>query len=250
MQAIEVNGKPITTEEIYQEMQFFPSDSPDEAITAASRSLVISELLRQRAEALGLALDKDEQWLDDLLAGEAPAREPDQTEVQRFYEAQPEQFSSSPLAEVRHILLGVAPDDVAGRDQRREEGMALIRHLLESPKDFERLARKHSDCPSKETGGSLGQISREQTVPEFEKAVFRAEPGLMDRPVETRYGVHVVWVDRIIPGRQLPLDMVEPRIREYLKERSERQALSDYLHRLVEAAQIQGIEMEQAPLIQ
>lgn len=250
MQSITVNGSRISSDQIYQEMQFFPSNTPEAAIEAASRSLVINELLRQRAVDLGLEIDPEECWMDELIGREAPGQRPTEAECRRFYESQPEAFCSSPLAEVRHILLGVSPEDASGRDQRRAEAQALIQRLQESPDDFGRLAGKHSDCPSRGTGGSLGQISRDQTVPEFEKAVFRSRPGLMGRPLETRYGVHVVWVDRLVSGEQLPFEMVRERIETYLQERASRQAISDYLNQLVEAAQIEGIVLSTTPLVQ
>lgn len=250
MQAIHVNGVTISPEQVFQEMQYFPAETPDLAIQAAGRSLVINELLRQRAKAHDLLLDTEEEWVDRLMALEAPFAAPSESECERYYEAHTEQFSSSPLAEARHILLAAAPDDVKARDERRAQAEALIRRLQESLEEFATLARKHSDCPSKETGGSLGQISRGQTVPEFEKALFRASPGLMDRPLETRYGVHVVFIERLLPGRPLPFVQVREQIRHYLQERSERMAIADYLARLMDEADIQGLDLTLQPLVQ
>ena len=59
---------------------------------------------------------------------------------------------------------------------------------------FAELARQHSACPSKEQGGALGQISKGQTVPEFERQLFRLPAGLCPQPLESRYGFHLVTV--------------------------------------------------------
>ena len=89
---------------------------------------------------------------------------------------------SSALLEVRHILLGCAPDDEEGGIFNKEKSAILI-DALRGGENFAVLAREESACPSKEVGGSLGQISRRQTVPEFERQVFAAEPSLLPRVI-------------------------------------------------------------------
>lgn len=250
MTSIRVNGVEISPEKIYQEMQLFPSTSREDAEKAAGRALVISELLRQRGEQLSIEAENEDAMIEQLLALEVDLTEPSDEEVHRYYLSHSEEFSSSPLAEVNHILLGVAPDDLKGREDKRREARALIDRLQSEPDQFERLAAKFSDCPSRETGGSLGQITRGQTVPEFEKVIFRSAPGLMTEPLESRYGVHVVWIQRQVPGAVLPLDAVSKTIFSYLKDRAERHAVADYLYRLVEQASIEGIDLSPDPLIQ
>ncbi|WP_020407634.1 peptidylprolyl isomerase [Hahella ganghwensis] len=250
MNAITVNGIEITSDQIYTEMQFFPADSVETAQSAASRSLIIKELLCQRAKALGLNAENSDELLEILIAREVSTPKPTEEECERFYASHPQEFSSSPLVEARHILLGAAPDDAKLRSERLSQAEALIARLKDSPEDFSKLAEKFSDCPSKATGGSLGQVSQGQTVAEFEKALFRADTGLLSQPVESRYGVHVIWVDRSIPGQSLPYEMVVETIRKYLEELGERQTIADYLRRLADEAEISGYEMEASPLIQ
>src|SRR5690606_52936 len=97
---------------------------------------------------------------------------------------------------------------------------AAIAELVRQPERFAEMARALSACPSAATGGSLGQIATGQTAPEFEAALAGLAPQtLCPHPVETRYGVHVVRLDRKIPGRTLPFELVRQRIAEYLAER-------------------------------
>ncbi|OZG72334.1 parvulin peptidyl-prolyl isomerase [Hahella sp. CCB-MM4] len=250
MNSILVNGTEITPDQIYSEMQFFPSTTVDDAQQAATRSLVIKELLCQRADSLGLKADNTDDLLEMLIEKEVEIPHPTEEECVRFYDSHPVEFSSSPLVEARHILLGAAPDDAKKRSDSVAQAEALIKRLEESPDEFAKLAEKFSECPSKATGGSLGQVSQGQTVAEFEKVLFRAETGLMRHPVESRYGVHVVYIDRSIPGQQLPYEMVVETIRHYLEERAERQAVADYLRRLADSAEIEGYEIAESPLIQ
>jgi len=94
---------------------------------------------------------------------------------------------------------------------------------------------------------------RGQTLPEFETFLFALEEGqLSSVPVKTRYGIHVLRLDRRVAGRTLPFDLVETRIAGFLAEASWRRAVSQYIKILVGRAEINGIDLEgaQSPLVQ
>jgi peptidyl-prolyl cis-trans isomerase C len=71
-------------------------------------------------------------------------------------------------------------------------------------------------------------------------------------PVESRYGFHVVRLDRRIEGRELPFEMVHARIAEYLDEMVRRRALQQYVSVLAGRAVVTGIDLAPAagPLVQ
>jgi peptidyl-prolyl cis-trans isomerase C len=75
---------------------------------------------------------------------------------------------------------------------------ALAKDLLtqiQGGADFAELARKHSSCPSKAKGGSLGTFKPGQMVPEFNDAVFsKANVGEVYGPVKTQFGHHLILV--------------------------------------------------------
>lgn len=80
----------------------------------------------------------------------------------------------------------------------RNRAEAVLDTLVQGIKTFEELARAHSDDPgSREQGGSLGWFRRGQMVPAFEDAVFSLRQGAVSRVVESRFGLHVIRVDRI-----------------------------------------------------
>ncbi len=87
---------------------------------------------------------------------------------------------------------------------------------------------------------------------EFERQVFAAEQGLMMRPVESRYGFHVVDVVRTVEGSQLPFDMVQEKIAGYLQEKVKRKATAQYIGQLLAAAKIEGYQFDvtASPLMQ
>ena len=62
-------------------------------------------------------------------------------------------------------------------------------------------------------------------------------------PVETRYGFHVIRLDRHVPGRQLPFEIARERIAAYLAERSQRLAIAQFVARLAARADVAGVEL-------
>ncbi len=100
-------------------------------------------------------------------------------------------------------------------------------------------------------GGSLGQIGPGDTTPEFEAALKALTPGVISEPVETRYGVHLIRVNRHVEGRTLPFEAVRDQIAAYLADHVTRAAHAQYIA-LIGRADIQGIALGGAdsPLVQ
>lgn len=255
--AIRVNQCIISGEKISAEMQYHPADTHRKALLNAAESLIINELLRQRATELQLVVSRnplnasDNDFIDALLAADITLPKASESECEHYYQHNTSRFFSSPLLEVRHILLASAADDEEGRVAGKDQASALITALKKGA-DFAVLARSESACPSKDVGGSLGQISKGQTVPEFERQVFSAGPGLMPRPVESRYGFHIVLIDRKIAGVQLPYAVVKEKIADYLNEKVRTKAIAQYIHRLIARADIEGYDfgLSASPLMQ
>lgn len=216
----------------------------DERRQAAARNLVIRELLRQRAGAAGLDTEADlDAALDELVSREVEIPELDEQSCRRYYESNPERFCTPVRAEVRHILLAAAPDDVEGRARAEARARELLAVLQAELSVFAGLATQYSACPSNDDGGYLGMIERGQTVPEFEDVVLRLEPGLAGRPVESRYGFHVVEILSRAGGEPLAYGQVRHLVAEYVRERAWRRAVSQYIGRLAAAAEIRGVDL-------
>lgn len=263
-QIVTVNAVVIPKAAIAREIQNHPASTPVGAWKAAARALAIRELLLQEGKRLQVAATPacdaegrretdDEALINALVAQEVKVPDAGDADCQRYYDQNRARFRSPDIFEAAHILLPAAPKDTIARDEARLQAEALIELLAATPENFAALALAHSACPSCEVGGNLGQIGPGQTVAEFESALAQMLPGKVHgKPVETRYGFHVVYMARREPGRQLAFDMVRDRIAAYLSERVHRTAVRQYISLLAGRAVIDGIDLASSdtPLLQ
>lgn len=218
----------------------------------ATELAAVEELLRQRAVATGLlAADEADAGaianaIEDLLAREVTIPDPSEAELRRYYDGHPLEFHSNDLVNARHILFQVTP--AVNVPQIRARAEATLNTLLREPERFADLARELSNCPSGEQGGNLGQIGRGDTVPEFERALFKlGAKGVQRDLVKTRFGFHIIAVDQYIPGEKIPFEAVRDRIAERLRERVEERALRQYVSVLAGAAAVVGVDLGASP---
>ena len=241
---VSVNGVAIARDAIQREMQHHPAEKPIAAWQQAARALVIRELLLQRAKHLGLP--------PEPICDEAGRRETDDEALMR---AVVEQEVTVPDAGRRDLpallrakqralpiaryLRGVAYPvcSAAGRPGRLCRGARGCQHRPRKASGRSEFlcdaAKAYSKCPSAEQGGNLGQITSGQTTPEFERALLALAPGeICTEPVATRYGFHIIRLERKIDGRVLPYEVVAEHIADYLRESVQRRANAQYVARL------------------
>ena len=87
-----------------------------------------------------------------------------------------------PRASARHILVS------------SEAKCLELKAAIEAGADFAQLARDNSTCPSGRQGGDLGSFGRGQMVREFDEVVFSAPIGVVQGPVKTQFGYHLLEV--------------------------------------------------------
>jgi peptidyl-prolyl cis-trans isomerase C len=252
--AVSVNGVTIARDEIVREMQHHAAPKPIAAWQQAARALVIRELLLQEARRLAIApqpLSQDgrretdeEAMLRGLIDREVVVPEADDETCRRYYERHQAQFRSPDIYEASHILFAALPSDTTAYAQARADAEGVLAALIERPETFATMAGAYSRCPSAAQGGNLGQITTGQTTPEFEQALTALEPGqLCEAPVATRYGFHIIRLERKHDGGVLPYEAVAGRIADYLNESVRRRADAQYIARLISAAKIEGIDL-------
>jgi peptidyl-prolyl cis-trans isomerase C len=168
----------------------------------------------------------------------------DASACRRYYDLNRRRFRSADIFEVSHILFAARKDDAPSFDRARAAANTALELLAREPERFAELARAQSTCPSAAAGGNLGQITAGETTPEFEAAMKDLEPGAMtEHPVETRYGLHIIRLERKIAGRELPFELVRERVADYLADRVHRIAVAQYVARLAGRAVIEGVAL-------
>jgi peptidyl-prolyl cis-trans isomerase C len=195
----------------------------------------IRNRLVERARALGLQDETEERLIDSLLEREVQAPLPTEDDCRRYYVEHRELFRSGDLLEADHILFAVT--EHTPLVPLRQRAQQVLDEALAEPARFASLAAAHSNCPSAQVGGNLGQLTRSEVVPEFWQAIARfPDTGILSTLVESRYGLHVVRVTRRVEGRALPFDAVRPQIAARLAGRNLQRALREYAHALMHEA--------------
>jgi peptidyl-prolyl cis-trans isomerase C len=255
-QPVTVNGTLIGRDRIAREAQHHPAATPVASWRQAAQALIVRELLLQEARRRGIAAEpladdegrretEDEALIRTLIETDVSVPAPDADSCRRYFEANRRRFRSADIFGAAHILIAGRRDDPKAFRAARLKSKAVLAELQSTPERFAALAEQHSACPSAAQGGNLGQITRGQTVPEFEKALMAMVPGeiFCSAPVASRYGFHIIRLDRRIEGRALDFAAVADQIADYLAERSRRTATAQYIARLVSRATIGGIEV-------
>jgi len=104
----------------------------------------------------------------------------------------PEKISAS------HILIsyeGSERSEVKGvtKEQAKEKAENVLSQVLTTPENFAELAKEHSDGPSKDKGGDLGEFKFEGMAEAFSKAAFDLKVNEITQSiVETPFGFHII----------------------------------------------------------
>lgn len=244
-----VNGHEFSDAEIAAVLpEFQDSDNPQRQATT---SLIIRRVLLDEARSLGLYADDEQSLLDLLLEQEVAYPQASAEECQRYYQNHPDKFRVGDLVEASHILFQVT--DKVDLPALRAHANVILQQVLAQPERFAELAQANSNCPSAQVGGNLGQLSRGDCVPEFDRAIFNAEAhSTIAQLVESRFGLHIIQLGRKQAGTLLPLAQVQSQIANALEQASYNRALQQYLKLALGRAQISGIELDVAdsPLLQ
>lgn len=210
-----VNGKEITQNDV---LKFLNDIGPQVAMQFQSPEgiqRVVDELVNQELlylDAKENQFDEEESFaqmmdetkvtmlksyaLNKLIANEEASIE----ELREFYDSHKEHFIKNETAIASHILV-----------DEENQAKDIIQEINDGL-SFEEAAKKYSSCPSKEAGGSLGEFSKGQMVPEFEEVAFNMEEGTISEPIKTQFGYHIIKLDERKPGGTQTFDEVRDQI--------------------------------------
>lgn len=141
-------------------------------------------------------------------------------DAKKYYDENKDAFAVPPTVSARHILVDT------------EEEANKVKEEIDNGLSFADAAMKYSKCPSKEQGGNLGEFSKGMMVPEFEKASFEAEVGILSAPVKTQFGYHLIIVDSKNEGTVKSFEEVKNSIINELMKKNQHKKYEDLLHQL------------------
>lgn len=252
-----VNGETVPSAQVAAETQNHdgPKGKPGIAWRKAANALAVRTVLLQEARKRGIKAqaqsvapgryETDEEalvrgLLEDAVVADAPSDE----DVRREWQRDPSRFRTPPLWEVSHILVSCDPTDEEDTRKAKVRASVLNDFAVSDPGAFASLAKRESDCPSRDNGGSLGQLRPGDSVPEFEVALRDLSGGAVTRkPVLTRHGWHIIKMDAVAEGAVLPFDAVKKKISDAMEKASWARAAKDFVQTLVASAEISGADL-------
>lgn len=162
-----------------------------------------------------LRVDMGIEKLLQAVATETPP--PDDAQLKKVFDENPDLFSVKETASASHILVRVAanapPADVAAAEKKIK---AIRDTVVGKSKDtFTQVAIEKSEDPSvKINKGDLGTFERRQMLPELGDAAFKLKEGQVSDVVRTDKGFHVLFGQGVVQGKKRTFDESKAEILE------------------------------------
>ena len=174
-------------------------------------------------EALALGLDRDDTIVRrrmrqkiEFLSEDLAAAEPGDADLESWLAAHREAFRQEPRVAFRQVYLS--------RDRRgeavRADALRLLAELRAADADLDPAAQGDPlPLPAETDALSASDVSR-LFGGAFSARLFELEPGRWEGPVESAYGLHLVFVRERVEGRDPTLAEVREAVaREWLADR-------------------------------
>jgi parvulin-like peptidyl-prolyl isomerase len=123
--------------------------------------------------------------------------------LQKYFDRYPREFDGSELR-VAQILFKVPADaDEMALAAAQDQAAKLKAEIAAGKLTFAAAAKQHSQAPSAAMGGDIGWIERRRPMPEdFSKTAFALKPGEVSQPLVSPFGVHLINVLEVKPGKK------------------------------------------------
>lgn len=151
------------------------------------------------------------------------------SEIEDRYNNNLSKYETEKTVDARHILVKV--DENAGdiaEAEAKTRADELYQKAIAKGQDFSELAKTDSDDSSAANGGSLGTFNRSKMVKPFADKAFSMKAGEISEPVRSRFGWHIIKVEKVNEATKTELAEVKSEIRKAItKEKSEELAYTE-----------------------
>jgi hypothetical protein len=202
-------------------------------------------------EAMSMGLDRGDivierrlrQKLEFLLVDDAVAMPPTDAELHDWLKRHPEAFRVEPQVSFRQVLVRL--------DRRRTSAAADAAQLLAKLRaagpdatadglgDASMLPAEVTMEPSQDVARTFGQ--------DFADSLMKVTPRQWSGPIESSFGLHIVWVHESTPGAAAELATVRPLIERELQAERRKAELQVLYERLLSKYAV-SVEMPNSPL--
>jgi peptidyl-prolyl cis-trans isomerase C len=208
-----------------------------EELNGLVQSYIREEVLYR--EALALGLDRDDQVVRRRLAQKieflaqdlATAGEPGEAELRAFYEEHPEIFEEPARITFSHVYINT--------DKHGAESVAVAERFLaelESGADPSQVGDRFM-LQSEYLRKSPDEVAR-HFGRQFAEEVFAIEPRAWAGPVQSGYGLHLVFVEGVQDAFQPPLEEIRQAVRDEFMSYRRREVDELFYNKLREGYEI------------
>ncbi len=134
--------------------------------------------------------------------------------IENLYNKEISKYTKGAERKARHILIKTT-------DKRDEKAAkAEIEKIAKetTADNFSEMAKKYSEDSSKNKGGDLGWFGKGRMVKPFEDMTFSLKKGEVSKPIQSRFGYHIIKLDDLREGEITPFKNVQNQLtREHLQ---------------------------------
>lgn len=127
-------------------------------------------------------------------------------DIAEYYSDHPEEFKTEKTVEARHILIKVDPDADEKVVAEKKQIAEKVYKKAQAGESFEALAKEYSEGPTREQGGYLGAFKKDAMVKPFADKAFSMKAGEISEPVKTRFGWHIIKVEKVNDATEQSLE--------------------------------------------
>jgi parvulin-like peptidyl-prolyl isomerase len=186
----------------------------------------------------------------------APKVKVDDSKAEAYYNENKKVFMKPEMFEVNHIFASAIDTSKEGKaetpeaqekakrlmsivDQEAREKINTVLQKLKKGENFAELAKKYSDDDvSKNNGGSLGTLPKENILPEIADAMVKLKVGDTSDVVKSPYGYHIIKLTAKTPAQMAPFAEVKSDILNFLMKKEIGGKKKTYIDQLKKTANI------------
>ncbi len=136
-------------------------------------------------------------------------------EVKEYYGAHAKDWETAATVSFNEIALLY---EDANRPEVLSRAQAVVREARGGGTDFGELVQKHSEVPSKETGGFLGPLAASDLHPAIAEVAFKLQSGDVSDPIDTGHSYHIIRLvaktDRTVKSQEEVRDTIVKAVRD------------------------------------